>query len=100
MHDKQGIRLSSENAPFSVQFFPGFFPALQICHLDWTCSTIRNVCREVSATEFLAQLEVIIIIANLFNRIIYSEAILTLLPLCQLLTCRFYAMELIVLWMN
>jgi hypothetical protein len=64
LSNDEGMRLSTENAPFNVQFFPGFFSALQVCHLDWSCSTIRTTCQKVGAAEFCSFLEVSVLIAN------------------------------------
>lgn len=33
--DKKGERLSSENARFTVDLFPGFFSALKDCYISW-----------------------------------------------------------------
>uniref|UniRef100_A0A0N5AJS0 SWIM-type domain-containing protein n=1 Tax=Syphacia muris TaxID=451379 RepID=A0A0N5AJS0_9BILA len=43
--DKKGERLSSENARFTVDLFPGFFTALKACYVNWKAANDDGVCR-------------------------------------------------------
>ncbi|CAD5218765.1 unnamed protein product [Bursaphelenchus okinawaensis] len=53
LQDAKGNRLSTENAPFSVEHFPGFFPALQLCFLDWKSVSIKGLQNTVDISEFM-----------------------------------------------
>ncbi|KAI6216161.1 hypothetical protein M3Y99_01837100 [Aphelenchoides fujianensis] len=57
LYDIEGVRLTTNTAPFSTQFFPGFFPALQACHFDWTNPLLSVTCQEVGAISFSAFIE-------------------------------------------
>lgn len=41
--DRKGERLSSENARFTVDLFPGFFNALKACYVSWDVSECENI---------------------------------------------------------
>uniref|UniRef100_A0A914HXD6 SWIM-type domain-containing protein n=1 Tax=Globodera rostochiensis TaxID=31243 RepID=A0A914HXD6_GLORO len=42
--DIRGQRLTQQNAPFSRQHFPAFFPALQACHqFDWSALAVQRL---------------------------------------------------------
>ncbi|CAD5226204.1 unnamed protein product [Bursaphelenchus xylophilus] len=53
LQDAKGNRLSTQSAPFSVDFFPGFFPALQLCFLDWKSVSIKGLQHSVDISEFM-----------------------------------------------
>lgn len=40
--DRQGQRLSAENARFTADLFPGFLNALRACQISWNNTTIHE----------------------------------------------------------
>ncbi|KAI1726254.1 zinc finger SWIM domain-containing protein 4 [Ditylenchus destructor] len=56
IEDGKGAHLGPKNATFTEKHFPGFFPALQACYLDWSESEICRLMEKLN----LAHIQLVI----------------------------------------
>lgn len=53
--DRQGQRLSAENARFTADLFPGFLSALKACQISWNNTSIQGLLFGSNDVNFILQ---------------------------------------------